>query len=291
MAKKLIVTFAGHRVTEEGVPVDGLVATLRGVQDALKLMVEHLGDYKPGPGQPPKWAREQSRLALTATRPGSLVAELDLLAPSDGSSEAIGLGTKALEALLNWDGSSDSTLPETVVAKLGGITRSLPSGAELWLGDDEIPRRVKVNRLDRIGNRGVDEEEAFLYGRLNAVNWAKGTARLHTDGRRQVPLRFDSTLHDQMLDCATRLVEVRGKGKFNERDQWQYVQVVQLSKSDKWGEPFDLDAFLDSPSPKIFDPDAPAASGPAWKVIRASEPFDVDEFIRFIRSSREDRNL
>lgn len=45
-----------------------------------------------------------------------------------------------------------------------------------------------------------------------------------------------------------------------------------------WNEPFDLEAFLNDPNPKIFDPD---------KVVPASEPFEVDEFIRVIREGRD----
>ena len=70
MARKLVVTFAGHRAADDDVPVDGLVAALSGVQDAPKLMVGHPGCHRLGQGQPPGWVRQQSRLALRTTRPG-----------------------------------------------------------------------------------------------------------------------------------------------------------------------------------------------------------------------------
>jgi hypothetical protein len=54
------------------------------------------------------------------------------------------------------------------------------------------------------------------------------------------------------------------------------VEEIQGARS--WNEPFNLEAFLNDPNPKIFDPD---------KVIRASEPFDVHEFIRVIREGRD----
>ncbi len=44
-------------------------------------------------------------------------------------------------------------------------------------------------------------------------------------------------------------------------------------------EPFDMEVFLNDPNPNVFDPE---------KVVRASEPFDVDEFIRFIHDARQD---
>ena len=281
MARKLVVTFAGHRVSDEGVPVDGLVAALSGVQDALKLMVGHLGGHQHGQGQPPRWVRQQSRLALRTTRTGSLIAELELVPPLHGEGQAAELGLRALDALLGWDGIADSTLPVMVIQRLNQIPRSLPTDMELWLGDDEVSRRVKVGRSDLSAKRNTGEEIALLYGWLSAVNWDRHTAQLRVYGNRNVSLRFSPALHDQMLDCATQFVEVRGRGRFNNRDQWQYVQVERLRKSNQEGQPFDLEAFLSNPNPKIFDPDT---------VTRASEPFDVDEFIQFIKSSREDRN-
>ncbi len=38
-----------------------------------------------------------------------------------------------------------------------------------------------------------------------------------------------------------------------------------------------MEAFLNDPNPKIFDPET---------VVRASEPFDVDEFLRGIYEGR-----
>lgn len=56
-------------------------------------------------------------------------------------------------------------------------------------------------------------------------------------------------------------------------------QPAKKAAADRtWNEPFDLEAFLNDPNPKIFDPD---------KVVTASEPFDVDEFNRLIRESRD----
>ena len=56
------------------------------------------------------------------------------------------------------------------------------------------------------------------------------------------------------------------------------AQPAKKTADRSWNEPFDLEAFLNDPNPKIFDPD---------KVVTASEPFDVDEFNRLIRESRD----
>ena len=44
------------------------------------------------------------------------------------------------------------------------------------------------------------------------------------------------------------------------------------------GRPFDMDGFVNDPKPKVFDPD---------RIVSASEPFDVDEFIRTVHEGRD----
>lgn len=56
------------------------------------------------------------------------------------------------------------------------------------------------------------------------------------------------------------------------------AEVERTSDAPSWREPFDIDALLNDPNPKIFDPD---------KVVTVSEPFDVDEFIRVIHEGRD----
>ena len=127
-----------------------------------------------------------------------------------------------------------------------------------------------------------EEETAVVSGALMEINWACGTAELHRYHDRMVPLRFKPALNAEMRRFGNRFVQVTGHGRLDDTDQWKYVQVIQLSGERTWNQPFDLDAFLNNPNRRVFDP---------AKVVRASEPFDVDEFIRFIRSSREDRNI
>ena len=55
-------------------------------------------------------------------------------------------------------------------------------------------------------------------------------------------------------------------------------EVYSGLKASIGGEPFDLEAFLNAPNPRIFDPE---------RVVMASEPFDVDEFVRVIHEGRE----
>ena len=278
VTKQLSVTFEGPRVAEDGVPVAAFVAALEGVQDAMRRMVEHLGDRQPGPGRPPNWVQDQSRLRLAATRPGSLVAELALDAPPDGQLHMGDFGPKAFDALQRWNGSEDSTLPNVVTDRLYAIPSALPDDMRLWFGGADDPRRVEVRRIERAARTTAETEEALLHGWLKEVNWEQHTAQLHRSHGRYVPLRFDAALDGEMLQLATQYVEVRGHGRFDKDDEWTSVQVKQVNGTHSWREPFDRDAFLSDPNPKIFDPE---------KVVTASEPFDVDEFIRVIHEGRD----
>ena len=56
------------------------------------------------------------------------------------------------------------------------------------------------------------------------------------------------------------------------------MALDQSSKTRSRDAPFDLQSFLEEPAPKLFDPDS---------VVTASEPFDVEEFLRAIRAGRD----
>ena len=195
---RLYLTLERPHVGEAGLPVDAFIHTLTGMQDAMRLMVEHSGGRQPGPGQPSRWVRDQSSLQLTAVRPGSLVAELTL-APPDRQLPFEDYAEQALTAICNWDGSQDSTLPTAVTDRLCDIPSARPMDVRLWLGSAETPRRIEITR-----------------------------------------------------PCPA---------------------------ARSWGEPFDMDEFLNDPNPKIFDPD---------NLVTASEPFDVDEFVGIIHAGRDE---
>ncbi|MDE2668496.1 MAG: hypothetical protein OXI51_02450 [Chloroflexota bacterium] len=56
------------------------------------------------------------------------------------------------------------------------------------------------------------------------------------------------------------------------------MALDQSSKARSQQAPFDPESFLSASTPKLFDPDA---------VVTASEPFDVEEFLRIIRAGRD----
>lgn len=282
MDNKIYIALDGPRVSQDGVPVAAFITTLKGLQDALRLMVAHLGNYQVKRGKFPKWLQEQSRLSLTATRPGSLVAELALDSPRHSLYLKNGLGMRGLEALRRWDGTENSTLPESVTDRLYAIPPSLPDNLELWFGSSDVARKIQVRRMRRESTTvPPTEEAALLYGWLMEVNWGKRTAALHRYKDRKVKLKFGDSLDEEMRQSANRFVVVKGKGLLSYADHWRSVTVTGIKTARPHYEQFDLASFLNNPNPKVFDPN---------KMVTASEPFDVNNFNRIIREGRDIEN-
>ena len=118
-----------------------------------------------------------------------------------------------------------------------------------------IGRPIKEKQKPDKTKQPVLDEPALVEGRLMEVNWAYGTAELHYIPQRVVPLRFDPSLNDDMRRLATQYVEIRGRGRFNDNDEWDIIYVEQITSTQSCSEPFDLEAFRNNPNPKIFDPD------------------------------------
>lgn len=244
-------------------------------------MVMHLGGRNPSPGQLPAWVRDQSRLRLAPTRPGSYVAELTQELPTGLRKAERNHGEDAIAALGEWDGSDNSTLPRPVTKCLYETAAALSATTQLWLGAGAKHKRVKVKRFRDTVDDLVDvrTEEALLQGWLDEVNWNKGTAQLRDYEGQHVRLRFDSLLGDDMLRLATQYVEVRGHGTFSQRGVWNTVYVSELRETQSWREPFDLDAFLNAPDAKVFDPEATVT-------VDLTEE-EWESFNRAIREGRE----
>ena len=254
---RLTITFEGPDVDKRGVPVACFAAALDGVQEAMRIMVEYLGGRQPGPGRPPRWAVEQSALRLTATHPGSITAEL-VLSPPSGQPDLLSHGPEAIATLLNWNQGGESTLPIQVEDRLNGISSGLPEDLRLWLGMPKEPRRRELTRVRGAQPRDATTEEiedAIFYGRLKEVNWHKGTAQLHQYAAGYLRLKFDEPLGETMLRFATQYVRVRGHGRFDSEGNCLSVQVEEISGTRSAFEPFDIEAFLNDPNPKVFDPE------------------------------------
>lgn len=258
--------------------VPEILTALGGIQDAVRLLVQHLGDRERGPGQPPRWIRDQSTLRLIEMRPGSFIADLVIESPPDGQSYLDDFGNRAIQALQEWNGTEASGLPKDVEDTLHATASRLSDGVRLWFGDRDDPHRVEIHRRPAAARSTTGLTEALLHGWLYEVNWDRRTAQLHDYSGEYVQLRFAEEFHDDMLRLATRHVEVRGRGRFNDNGKWTSVEVQQLKAGRPGNDPFDVEAFLNDPNPRLFDPE---------KVVTTSEPFDVDEFIRGVREGRD----
>ena len=137
-----------------------------------------------------------------------------------------------------------------------------------------------MKRIKRVAKSDPEPETALLHGWLKEVNWDKGTAQLHDVLGGYTRLVFDSALSLDMQRLATQFVEVRGSGRLDADDDWTSVHVEGISGTPSGREPFDLDAVVNDPNPKLFDPD---------RMVTAREPFDVDEFVRVIHEGRDVR--
>ena len=124
-----------------------------------------------------------------------------------------------------------------------------------------------------ISQRG-EPEPALMYGRLADLDAEEGTAVLSAYWDCRVPLRLSAAMVGQALKLKHEFVKVTGQGWLDENDQWIAVEVEEIGLPEP---PRSVEEILNDPNPKLFDPDT---------VIRASEPFDVDEFLRVIYEGR-----
>ena len=289
-SERIGVAFKGPDEEDHGVPVGDLRKTFDHLQRALWLMVSHLEGATTETGRAPAWVKRGAILRLTGTSQGSLVAQVSI-SPLTGYRSSVEDSTQeAIDRIMRWDPEEADSLPESVARELSSIGRDLSREvAYVRLSNPDNHRQVDIPRKERgpevqpkaPGDVVAPVSGAVLHGRLQEVDWDQRTARLDRYRDRSVRLRFDASLDEDMHRFARQHVEVRGRGRFDSKDRWASVDVEEISGGGLTGEPFDLEAFWRNPDPKVFDPD---------KVVRATEPFDVDEFMRFIRSIREDRN-
>ena len=161
------------------------------------------------------------------------------------------------------------TIPKPLRDRLG-----LHRGAEVEVTPHD--GGVLIRRRDAAD----DAVAAAISGRLRDVNVEQRTAQLHEYGRPDhIPLRFGPALDAEMRRLETQYVEVRGTGGIDDdRDRWIEVWVEELRETRSWREPFELQAFLDDPNPKLFDPD---------KVVTIDLPDeDFESFLDAIRIGR-----
>ena len=133
-----------------------------------------------------------------------------------------------------------------------------------------MPIHNKTGEYEHLG----PSEPALVQGRLCKVDPKMGTAEIDSYFDDPVPLRFDASLKRDMLYLESKFVKVWGHGWIDdEAAEWIVIQVEKIARP----ETRTIEEILNDPNPKIFDPD---------NIVTASEPFDVDEFLRGIYEAR-----
>ena len=279
-ASKLNVTFEGPDI-HNGTSLDDFQKTLDHVQTALRRMIQHLRGE--GSSRLLKSAKQMGSLRIVGISPGSVVAELELPTPQHDQVGSEKHGQRAIDEILSWEGEDDDSLPQDVAEELQAIGINVSEDVDtVRLGNPShgksvlIKRKPKPARRRRRASQTID---AILFGSLKEINWDKGTAQLHRfNDKKHVPLRFHTDISDNMQRLATQFVKVTGYGRLNAGDQWTIVIVELIEPTRPDSVEYEIDDFLNDPNPKLFDPGS---------VVVASEPFDVDIFIRDIHNARD----
>ena len=279
---EITVVFEGP-AADAGVSVADLNEVLKRLQTAVRLTASHLAGVGMT-GRPPEWLRGQTALRLQSVFPGSFGAVLALPEPGFPAADNR-YGTRALDAILDWDENRNGLLPPQVVDSVNAIGRNLsPEVRQVRLGDRANGRQVVIKRAGR--RRGpspppvppaTTPAAASLYGRLLEINWQDGTAQLHRYGETVVPLRFEAGLNETMRELATRYVAVRGEGRITAGDEWAMVAVREVV-----AEPSEIDAFYARPG-RAFDPQQAVS----FYRDDPDDPVDIDEFIRIVQEGRD----
>ena len=125
-------------------------------------------------------------------------------------------------------------------------------------------------------------EKAAIWGYLRALDWTHMTGRLERYAAKPVPLKFADGLAEDMCRHANQYVLIRGKGILDDvADEWVIVKVETIEADRDMHKPFDMKEF-NARQRKPFR---------VGDLKPASEPFDVDEFIRSIRESHGKREV
>lgn len=279
-ASKLNVTFEGPDI-QKGASLDDFQTTLNHVQNAVRRMIQHLRGEESS--RLLKSAKLMGSLRIVGISEGSVVPELELPTLDRLVDHSQNYGQQAIHEILSWEGEGDDSLPQDVATELQAIGVNVSDDVDtVRLGNPRYGRSVSIKRKPkppRRRRRTSDAIEANLYGSLKEINWDNRTAQLHRVGvKGHVKLRFDAGFDEAMRNHATEFVKIKGRGKIDPNDKWVSVDVHEIKGTRSHKRPFDLEEFLSDADAKVFDPDT---------VVRVSEPFDVDEFIRDIHDARD----
>lgn len=148
---KLIVTFEGPHVGEDGVPPEDMQAALGHVQRAFRHLVDHVRGGADRPGPPSGSVRRGGVLRQSAPSAGSVEAELVLSTESDNGQPPAD-HCLAVERLLDWredSGDGGDQFPPIVAEELAAIGSDLsPAVSAVRLADPVNGRCMELRRKE-----------------------------------------------------------------------------------------------------------------------------------------------
>ena len=207
------VTITFHGPTAEAGPLDvGVVLpVVEAFGDALRLMIRHHHTEVTGnrPPYPALLSASALRLAGVSADPGAVTLAI---APLQSLGKLADAPLDGLKALLSGIVNDVGNLPTEVAFPLRQIAAGLPDGinAVVITAGDGLPA-VTLKR--ELFDEGPPQIETLYYsGRLEEVNWSRGTAVLGT-WLGACLLVFPPAMAEKMREAGDRLISVAGVGE------------------------------------------------------------------------------
>ena len=181
--------------------------------DAFRLMVRHRHTQVTGHRPPYPALLAASALRLAAVDAGSGAATLEIAGPMELGKLA-DAPREGLTALLAGAAADLPGLPKEASFPLRRIVDGLPEGINsVAIAVGAGPEAPAVTLTREMFDDGLPQRETFhRHGRLEEVNWVRGTAVLGT-WHGICLLVFPPSLADTMRQAADRLISIAGAGE------------------------------------------------------------------------------
>ena len=207
------VTIAFSGPLADAGPLDAafVLPVVERFRDALRLMIRHQHALLTGHRPPYPALLSASVVRLASIDIGSYSVALEIAGPM-ALGELADAPLDGLTALLDGAGTDIQTLPKEVAFPLRQIADGLPEGISsvMITGGADMPALTLTRELL---DQGPPHLETLRYsGRLEEVNWPRGTAVLGT-WLGICLLVFPPTMAEKMHEAGDRLISVTGVGE------------------------------------------------------------------------------
>ena len=208
--RTVTITFSG--LLADAGPLDAafVFPVVERFRDALRLMIRHQHALLTGHRPPYPALLSTSVVRLAAIGIGSYSVALEIAGPT-ALGELADAPLDGLTALLS-NAADVHALPREVAFPLRQVAEGLPDGidAVVIAGPASLPP-LKLTR-ELFADGPPQRETLRCYGRLEEVNWSRGTAVLGT-WLGVCLLVFPGTMAEKMHEAGNRLISVTGVGE------------------------------------------------------------------------------